>query len=486
MICRAFLKMARVKYIVPHMLNIEFLEELVKATIPPMTAEEYSFFEENHEMIRTYESDKQFQTTQVEPKEGEPGLLFHEFVFVLGRVASNCVNTSDNIAGKLNDFFVEKLGFHQAQSIQKTGLSYDDVTKRLVQGGSDDEAIFSDEDEEGWESESELDEQQQQFQDFLFKKAEEEKDFIIDYDQILGELDGMLPAIPPKPQVEQVNPRPYKLPRLLYGKHMPKPEDEEDKKKKKKKQPKKMPARKKDEPPPKPVKWADAPTLPEPQTLDLVKQARKDMLENVFPSNIRGEQCNSGVAPCLIKEVFYPPDAPHEVATLVESAIVYQNSGHFELAVHSLEQARALWRQTLNAARLRNELELFFEMSLGSVYESAGKDDIALSCYVRAKAIPLVYNHPDKAFPFCGIGSVLFHMDEPAWALRCFLQAREIREERLGGDTVDTATVYNNLGCCMYMLERNQESIAYFELAHAILECELGPHHERTLTVRKI
>ena len=76
-------------------------------------------------------------------------------------------------------------------------------------------------------------------------------------------------------------------------------------------------------------------------------------------------------------------------------------------------------------------------------------------------------------------------MDEPAWALRCYLKAREIREERLGGDTVDTATVYNNLGCCMYMLERNQEAMAYFELAQAILECELGPSHERTMTAQR-
>jgi hypothetical protein len=32
------------------------------------------------------------------------------------------------------------------------------------------------------------------------------------------------------------------------------------------------------------------------------------------------------------------------------------------------------------------------------------------------------------------------------------------------------------------MLERNQEAKAYFELSNAILECELGPQHERTLT----
>ena len=37
----------------------------------------------------------------------------------------------------------------------------------------------------------------------------------------------------------------------------------------------------------------------------------------------------------------------------------------------------------------------------------------------------------------------------------------------------------------MYMLERNQESKAYFELANAIMDAELGPQHERTLTVSR-
>ena len=114
-------------------------------------------------------------------------------------------------------------------------------------------------------------------------------------------------------------------------------------------------------------------------------------------------------------------------------------------------------------------------MSLGSVYESGGKDEIAISCYMEALTdVQLPYNHPDAAFPYCGLGSVFYHVDEPVWALRCFLKAREIREERLGGDTVDTATVYNNLGCCMYMLERFQEARAYHELSNAIMEAELG------------
>lgn len=61
-------------------------------------------------------------------------------------------------------------------------------------------------------------------------------------------------------------------------------------------------------------------------------------------------------------------------------------------------------------------------MSLGSIYESCNLDDIGLACYMRAIEINLVYkNHPDRAFPYMGLRSVMYHIDEPAWALRCFL-----------------------------------------------------------------
>lgn len=48
------------------------------------------------------------------------------------------------------------------------------------------------------------------------------------------------------------------MPRLLFGKWMPKPEDAKDAKKKGAKK-KAAPKRKKDEKPPKPTKWAPAP-----------------------------------------------------------------------------------------------------------------------------------------------------------------------------------------------------------------------------------
>lgn len=67
---------------------------------------------------------------------------------------------------------------------------------------------------------------------------------------------------------------------------------------------------------------------------------------------------------------------------------------------------------------------MFFDLSLGSVYESAAKDDLAIDCYLKARNIKLPSNHPDLAFPLCGLGSVLYHMEEPSNALRMYLNAK--------------------------------------------------------------
>lgn len=90
------------------------------------------------------------------------------------------------------------------------------------------------------------------------------------------------------------------------------------------------------------------------------------------------------------------------------------------MSLATFEEARDLWRKEMGVKALRPEIELYFELSLGSVYESAGRDELALAKYLSAKKIKLAYNHPDQAFPFCGIGSVLYHMEEPIWALRAY------------------------------------------------------------------
>ena len=102
---------------------------------------------------------------------------------------------------------------------------------------------------------------------------------------------------------------------------------------------------------------------------------------------------------------------------------------------------------------------------------SAGRDDYALYYYMQAKNFSdrLPYINPDRSLAYCGLGHVLFNTEEYVMSLRAYLKAREIRETLYGSEHIDTATIYNNLGCCMYMLERNSEALAYFNISHAIL-----------------
>lgn len=129
----------------------------------------------------------------IEPRVGEPSLLFHEFIFLLSRIAITNVNTSGSVSGKLNDFFIEKLGFQRVVDIHKAKVTFDDIQRRIK--GSDDEdgqaASDAGEDDEEYESEEfEDNENLRKLMEFLAKKAEEEKDFILDYDNIIAELDG--------------------------------------------------------------------------------------------------------------------------------------------------------------------------------------------------------------------------------------------------------------------------------------------------------
>lgn len=66
--------------------------------------------------------------------------------------------------------------------------------------------------------------------------------------------------------------------------------------------------------------------------------------------------------------------------------------------------------------------------------------------------------NPNRAIPFCGLGNVLFRMEEYEYALRNYLLALEYRETAIGSDTADVASILNNIGCCMQMLERNLEA----------------------------
>ena len=86
-------------------------------------------------------------------------------------------------------------------------------------------------------------------------------------------------------------------------------------------------------------------------------------------------------------------------------------------------------------------------------------------CRKYADTSKLPFNNPDRSLPYFGLGEVFYEMQEYTYSARCFLKAREIRENVLGLEHVQTATVFNNLACCFFMLGRSHEALGYVEIA---------------------
>lgn len=82
----AFLKMCRKKELIPHSLNIECLQQLIKQVVTPMDNAEYEYLVEKKMLLEVYNNDNN-PNSHCEPLPGEPGLLFHEFIFLLAMMA---------------------------------------------------------------------------------------------------------------------------------------------------------------------------------------------------------------------------------------------------------------------------------------------------------------------------------------------------------------------------------------------------------------
>ena len=92
----AFLKMCRCLLLMPSFLDIEPLQVLIEDIIPPIFPHEQEYLCEKKVLDQLYRSDKEPKTSNVKPDEGnEPGLHFHEFIFLLGIIGLKFMDTSE-------------------------------------------------------------------------------------------------------------------------------------------------------------------------------------------------------------------------------------------------------------------------------------------------------------------------------------------------------------------------------------------------------
>lgn len=88
------------------------------------------------------------------------------------------------------------------------------------------------------------------------------------------------------------------------------------------------------------------------------------------------------VDPVLLKEIIYPADVPSERAImLLEACFNAYNQGRIIFALKNLEEASEEWM--MNGFDLSGEVAIFFCFTRGSIFESACRDDLALSNYYK-------------------------------------------------------------------------------------------------------
>ncbi len=479
-----FLRILLAKYLIPEYLEVESMQELARQCMSLRSPQDEKFYQDGKFIVAA--EDQNLLKSPYNPLNGEPQLAYHEFQLVLGRAGLSAGGEKKLAAAeRLREFFVEKLGFVKGKdgTLRSASPSPD-----REEGEPELEEELIESDEGG--SESDVDDPYRKMELLQQRREEAMKRYQIDinYEEIEKELND-LPPVPPPPDMKPGEmPKPETVKVSQLGRVKERKKKKEEKKQAKAKVVVKKPTLRRGEAPPKPIKYAGKPVPYPDATLQAVRSYVRDSTAPAIQQSTKARVGTSHVAACIIKEVYFPPEAPIAVATLIESANVYLTNEEYELAVSTFEDARELWKKQLAGSTFKVEYDLFFELSIANVLESAGQDEIALMKYISAKNVcakGLPSHHPDVAIPYCGIASVLYHLEEFSFALRGYLKVKEIREECLGGNTVDTATTYNNLGCSMMALGRYQEAKAYFMLGHAILQMELGPTHERTMTVRQ-
>lgn len=65
----------------------------MEQTLPPITNGEQDFY--TKDMLRkAYDDDKDYQTSMIDEQDEEPALHFHEFLFLLGLIAHDRINSN--------------------------------------------------------------------------------------------------------------------------------------------------------------------------------------------------------------------------------------------------------------------------------------------------------------------------------------------------------------------------------------------------------
>ena len=246
--------------------------------------------------------------------------------------------------------------------------------------------------------------------------------------------------------------------------------------------PKKRNAR---DPPPKEIHMDELPNINISKERYLGKEKPKTLTKNNIKNTFKEIISNAKVYPSLIHEALILPQIlPDRIKEIIIASYKDHIQGNTEYAIRRLERAEYF----LKNYKLPNEpqIDLFFSLTFGFFYQEINLNIAATKYYFKARMISdkLRSDNPDNALVYSFFGSLFLDLKEFEWAFRCFQYAKEFREKILGGDTLDTAAIYNNLGVIAFYMESFLPAKNYMNLAYEITRSILGLSHPRTLYIK--
>ena len=246
--------------------------------------------------------------------------------------------------------------------------------------------------------------------------------------------------------------------------------------------PKKRNAR---DPPPKEIHMDELPNINISKERYLGKEKPKTLTKNNIKNTFKEIISNAKVYPSLIHEALILPQIlPERIKEIIIASYKDHIQGNTEFAIRRLERAEYF----LKNYKLPNEpqIDLFFSLTFGFFYQEINLNIAATKYYFKARMISdkLRSDNPDNALVYSFFGSLFLDLKEFEWAFRCFQYAKDFREKILGGDTLDTAAIYNNLGVVAFYMESFLPAKNYMNLSYEITRSILGLNHPRTLYIK--
>lgn len=208
-----------------------------------------------------------------------------------------------------------------------------------------------------------------------------------------------------------------------------------------------------------------------------------------------------------------PSVCPEPVEQLLQAALAHHNLGNFEESLKFMEAARmqledfvrrvVLQKRREEALKLGEDvghppvtdtapaeipfdLELYVTLCKGNVYQSCGDDEQSLLHYLDGWERASSKGEKDwEIVCLNSIGMLAYYSLRYDVALLCFAAVAAYRTQAYGLTSADTATAWNNEGCCLFCLQLKGEARLRFEKSWAVMCKVLGHRAPRSVAIWK-